>query len=125
VGDREAVWCILVHLQFSVLDHLGSHLAGGFERHDLVAVTVDDQGRYVDFGHVRAKVGFRERSNAIHGGLERGEQGDLQGLGQYAVGDFLALVDAEERRVEVGNELRAVLQQAGLDINPMFLETNR
>ncbi len=76
---------------------------------------MDHQGRHVDLGHVRTEVGFREGGDAVDRALERSQQGDVEGLGENAFGDLLALVGAIEHRGEVSQELGTVLQQTAAD----------
>ena len=67
VGVGQRVGAAVVDLQHGAAIDLGGALAADVERHDLVVVTVDDQGRDVDLRQVRAEVGGREGRDALVG----------------------------------------------------------
>ena len=84
--------------------------------HNLIVVSVDDQGGHVDLFQVFGKVGFREGLDAVENSLESGLHGLYpEGVAQ-ALGDGRSRsIGAVERRGEVLEELRTVSADAGAD----------
>src|SRR5664279_389571 len=91
-----------INLQRGVLDEFGRGVSRGADRHDLVVVAVDDQGRHVELLEVLREVRLGKRLDAVELVLETA----LHAAKPEGVADALAnfrarSVGAEERRRKV------------------------
>ncbi len=71
-GRAHAVRRALVDLQRGALDDLGREQGRGADRHDLVVVAVQDQGRHVEFLEILGQVRLGKRLDAEVRGREAG-----------------------------------------------------
>ena len=70
MGDRQAVRRAWIDLQRRVLDDLRRHPSGRINRHDLVVVAMDDQGRHVDLLQILGVVDLGELMDAVELSLQ-------------------------------------------------------
>ena len=70
VGDHEAMRRARIDLQLGVLDDLRGEQRRVGDRHDLVVVAVEDQGRNVEPLQILGQIGLRERLDAVVGAFE-------------------------------------------------------
>src|SRR4051794_4463391 len=71
-GRGNAMRRTLVDFQRRARDELGRERGGIGERHDLVVVAVDEEGRHVETLEVFGEVRLRERLDAVVGRVEAG-----------------------------------------------------
>src|ERR1035437_6902513 len=105
-----------VDLQDRVLDECGRGVSRGADRHDLVVVSMNDEGWHVELLEVLGEVRFGKRLDAVELVLETAPHTLKPERVADALADLRARpVGAEEGRTEILKELRAVGGNTGAD----------
>ncbi len=119
--EGQAVGRAWIDLQGGILDELGGEQGRVADWHDLVVVTVDNQGWNVELLEVFGLVRLGEGLDAVECGFETDLHRPQPERVQNALGDLGARpVGAEEGYAEILVELRAVRGDAGADLVECF-----
>ena len=118
VAHVEPVRAVGDDVDGGVLHRLTRALAGDLERHDGVAVAVDDERRHVDLLEVVTEVGGAEGLDAAEHGRRRRGLDERDGLLTLGLGDLELVVGAEEVRGEL-------LEEAGVSVKAVRYFTSQ
>src|SRR6266568_4862832 len=117
VREGQAMWRARIDLQCCALDELGGEQGRVSDRHDLVVVAVDDQGRNIELLKIFRLVRLGEGLDAVECAFEADGHrpqpervpSALRHLGTRSVG-------SEERCAEILVELRTICTQTGAEL---------